>query len=852
MDVRGDLLLHTANGPLRQLKPIAYQMVNGQRRNVEAGYRLVAEGENSILAGAPPVMITASSTSSQNSGQIKNQNSKIKNEAALDSRSATCNLVKLRVATCDPTLPLIIDPELAFSTLWGGSGDDQAYGVAVDKAGDVYVVGQTTSPDFPSAMPSRAMPGGNYDVFVAKFNPRQSALVYFALLGGSANDRAFQVAVDAAGQAVLVGATHSTNFPARQAIQPHYGGGDSDGFVAKLNPTGSALVFASCLGGSGADHMTCVAVDAANDIYIGGATTSTNLPTREPFQGTNRGGCNAMVAKLTPEGAVQYCTYLGGSGAYDPAIDLAVDRAGNVYLTGYTASPDFPIEQGIQSKLGGGFDAFLAKLNPTGSALVYSTYLGGGANDMGRSLAVDSHGNAYVSGDTFSTNFPIHSAFQIASAGGRDVFVTKFNAAGSALVYSTYLGGSGEELAGIAVDSNGCAYLAGMTSSTNFPATNALQATFGGGAWDAFVAKLNPAGANLFYATYLGGNGNDEARSIAVDAAGNACIAGVTASTNFISVKPLQASYWGGGYDAFVATIFEVKPEAEPVETKVVPQPVAALEVTTVPPEHAPVVPEKAEPPAEKTPTPAPEKPVSLPVTNVVAQPQIVVTTAVAVATLPAPPPITTNQSLPSPTTVVGDTNLLQQRLFGTNLIANAGAEAGDAAISSYGTAPVPGWAVSNSFTVLRYGIPGGFPAANDPGPAERGLNLFVGGADNASSSATQTIDVTAASAAIDKGLVTCLLAGYFGGLGGQNDYAVLEATFKDSNDVGLGKASTSPVTLADRDYHTALLRREALGLVPPGTRKIAVHLQMNRVNGTYNDATADELSLVLSLIPAK
>ena len=297
---------------------------------------------------------------------------------------------------------------------------------------------------------------------------------------------------------------------------------------------------------------------SATGCYITGHTESTNFPTASPLQAANGGGTDAFVAKLNAAGsALLYSTYLGGSGT-DRGSGIAVDSAGNAYITGYTESTNFPTASPLQgANGGGGYDAFVAKLNPAGLALVYSTYLGGSGLDCGWGIAVDSAGNVYITGYTESTNFPTASPLQAAFGGVRDAFVAKVSATGSALLYSTYLGGSGNDYGfAIAVDSTGSAYVTGITgytASTNFPTASPLQAANAGG-MDVFVAKLSAAGSALPYSIYLGGSGDEYGNGIAVDSAGNAYIAGYTESTNFPTASPLQAAN-GGRRDAFIAKI---------------------------------------------------------------------------------------------------------------------------------------------------------------------------------------------------------------------------------------------------------------------------------------------------------
>src|SRR5260221_7508459 len=302
------------------------------------------------------------------------------------------------------------------------------------------------------------------------------------------------------------------------------------------------LAYSTYLGVRGSDFAADIAVDSSGNAYVTGSTLSTDFPIAKALQPTTHGYYEAFVTKFNGDGsALVYSTYLGGSD-FDIGYGIAVDSAGNAYITGNTASTDFPMVNAIQATLGGGEDAFVTKINADGSALLYSTYLGGGVYDSGSGIAVDSAGNAYVAGVTESTDFPTKNAIQGTLHGTKNAFVTKFNGDGSALVYSTYLGGGGTDYGnGIAVDSAGNAYITGQTTSTNFPTENAVQATFGG-AEDAFVTKFNADGSALGYSTYLGGSAADIGAGVAVDSAGNACITGNTGSTNFPTNNAFQAA----------------------------------------------------------------------------------------------------------------------------------------------------------------------------------------------------------------------------------------------------------------------------------------------------------------------
>ncbi len=527
LDAQGNLLIHTAGGDVVEHAPILYQEVAGVRQAVSGQY---------VLEGA--------------------------------------DQVGFAVGTYDTSKPLTIDPVLSYSTYLGGSGIDEGLGIAVDSAGSAYVTGRTDSTNFPTTagafQTTLAGTGGN--AFVAKLNASGTALVYSSYLGGSGccagsgGDTGFGIAVDGSGNAYVTGITQSTNFPTTVgAFQTMLGGsGVENAFVAKLNPTGAALMYSTYLGGNNSDGAFAIGIDSSGNAYVTGATASSNFPTTSgAFQTTlgSIGTFDAFVTKLNGSGtALVYSTYLGGSGG-DSGQAIALDSAGNAYLTGWTYSTNFPTANPVQATNAGGYDAFVAKLNTTGTALVYSTYLGGNNYDLGQGIAVDSSGNAYVTGITESTNFPTTAAaFQttLGSSNG-NAFVTKLNGSGTALVYSTYLGGGGyDQGTGIALDSAGNAYVTGQTLSTNFPTTaGAFQTTLGGTAGNAFVTNLNAPGTALIYSTYLGGSAGDTGFGIAMDRSGNAYVTGDTGSINFPTTTGAFQTTRGGNSDAFI-TKFEI------------------------------------------------------------------------------------------------------------------------------------------------------------------------------------------------------------------------------------------------------------------------------------------------------
>jgi hypothetical protein len=525
----GDLLLTTALGEMRLQKPIVYQVENNGHKTLVAG-KYILETQSASLH--------VSHTMSYSVG--------------------------FQLASYDHAKPVVIDPVLLlYSTYLGGSASDNGGAIAVDTAGQAYVTGTAFSTNFPTATPFQAASGGRFDAVVMKLSASGTSLLYSTYLGGSNVDQGHGIAVDAAGQAYVMGTTNSTNFPTATPFQATLGSlGMEDVFVTKLNAAGTSLLYSTYLGGSGVDDGRGIAVDAAGQAYVTGATASTNFPTVTPFQSTLGGTQDAFVTKLNAAGtSLLYSTYLGGSNTENNLADgagIAVDIAGQAYVTGTTLSTDFPTANPFQATLGGTQDAFVTKLSAAGTSLLYSTYLGGNSTERGHGIAVDAAGQAYVTGETSSTNFPTVTPFQATLGTVPDAFVTKLSAAGTSLLYSIYLGGNNLDQGwGIAVDAAGYAYVTGTTASTNFPTANPFQAT-PVHAREVFVTKLSAAGTSLLYSTYLGGNDGtasvEAGFGIAVDAVGYAYVTGMTNSTNFPTSNPVQAMSGGAG-DAFVTKL---------------------------------------------------------------------------------------------------------------------------------------------------------------------------------------------------------------------------------------------------------------------------------------------------------
>ena len=538
VDGGGDLVLHTPGGKVRQRKPVIYQDVDGERRIIAGSYALKGNDE-----------------------------------------------VGFHLGDYDASKPLVIDPVLEYSTYLGGGGSGEVgYDVAVDKDGNAYVTGYTISGDFPTTAGAyrQTSLGGPYDVFVTKFNAAGTALLYSTYIGGTLGDEGYGISVSPDGNAYVTGYTNSPDFPTTAgAFRTTFGGGpyqSGDAFVTALNATGSALLYSTYLGGADSDLANSIALDASGNAYVTGRTSSPDFPTVKPVRPALSGVGDAFVTKLNATGtALVYSTYLGGAldsfpdgtTAFDSGNGIAVDAGGNAYVTGSAGSTDFPVTTGaFQQTIGGAQDyigdAFVTKLNPTGTALVYSTYLGGLRADEGAAVAVDAAGNAYVTGQTQSTDFPVKNPVRAANGGDfdADVFVTKLNVDGTALVYSTYLGSSSSDRGSdIVVDSLNRATVTGTTNSFFFPVVNPPVQEQPGGSTDAFVTSLDATGAAIFYSSYVGGSGNESGHGIGIDGNDNIYLTGTTTSitTNpytspFPTSNPFQAARRGEG-DAFLSKI---------------------------------------------------------------------------------------------------------------------------------------------------------------------------------------------------------------------------------------------------------------------------------------------------------
>jgi len=463
--------------------------------------------------------------------------------------------------------------DLLYATFLGGSNSDGGRGIAIDASGAAYVTGWTNSSDFPTTAGAfDTSLNGDYDAFVVKLNAAGSALTYATFLGGNLKDEGYGIAIDASGAAYVTGWTVSGDFPTTAGAFDTSHNGGYDAFVVKLNAAGSALTYATFLGGSSNDLGSAIAIDASGATYVTGFTASSDFPTTAGAFDTsfNGGYDDAFVVKLSAAGsALTYATFLGGSGG-DQGWGIAIDASGAAHVTGLTSSSDFPITAGAfdtSFNSGNYTDAFVVKLSAAGSALTYATFLGGSSGDVGYDIAIDASGAACITGYTWSSDFPTTAgAFDTGFNGYYyDAFVVKLNAAGSALTYATFLGGSSlDEGLGIAVDTSGAAYITGYTWSSDFPTTAGAFDTSSNGDYDAFVVKLNAAGSALAYATFLGGSYDDEGLGIAIDTSGAAYVMGYTESSDFPTTAGAFDTSFNGDRDVFVVKMAMGEPAALP------------------------------------------------------------------------------------------------------------------------------------------------------------------------------------------------------------------------------------------------------------------------------------------------
>jgi len=455
----------------------------------------------------------------------------------------------------NPEMALLIDPAFVYSTYYGGDGNDECQDMQVDAAGNVYVVGYTYSLDFPttSGVIQTVKKAGS-EAFVFKMDSAGRP-VFSTYLGGAGNDYGYGIAVDSQAKVYLSGISGSDDFPTTTGAYRRTRTTGNDAFACKLNADGSSLVYSTFLGGGGVAAR--IAVDASGNALVGSVTSSASFPVVNAHQGALKGTSDACLVKLNSSGsAAVFSTYLGGQGSEGLYFgSVAFDQDGNAWIAGTTQSTDFPVKSAPQTSSKGGGEAFAAKFSSTGS-LAVSTYLGGSGAEVASDVAVDSAGNAYLTGYTLSTDFPVTaSAIQTKSyPNTTSGFVTKIRADGGSLVYSTYLGAYKGMTRGsaISVDSSGNAYVTGYVEGggASFPLAEPVQPSYGNspighmfGSAEAFVTKLAPSGTSIPFSSWLGGWASDYGRGIGVDSSGSIYVTGATNSTdNFPIASAFQAS----------------------------------------------------------------------------------------------------------------------------------------------------------------------------------------------------------------------------------------------------------------------------------------------------------------------
>ena len=495
VDGRGDLVLRSPTGTVKQSRPVAWQEVADGRRPVAARWSVDGTGRATFRLGAR-----------------------------------------------DPALPLVIDPKHTFTTYAGTGSFSRALtpkGAALGQDSTIFVGGESRNLSGPTTR----------NGFISKYAPDGSGIA-FTTFFGTGEIRMWALAVGSDGASYATGYCNPGDLVSTNAFQPA-GAGSREAWVVRLKPDGSGFDYASYLGGSSDDYGHAIAVDGSGAAYVAGYTFSSNFPLKGALQGTHAGPTDGFVAKVSPAGtSLAYSTYLGGAGT-DVVNGISVGSDGSAYLAGYTSATDFPTQSPVQSTLAGAIDAFYAKLAPSGSALAFSTYLGGTGIDIAYAIGVDAQGAASLTGSTYSLDFPAASAiYPNHRGGGLDAFLTRYSADGSALAYSTYLGGAGSDTGyGIAVDGRGTAWVTGQTYSGDFPTTfdAILTAHSVGGDADGFISQVASDGSFLKYSTFIGGSGGDTGYAAAANSA-NVVIVGDSSSSNLPMKNAVQAVLREGGF----------------------------------------------------------------------------------------------------------------------------------------------------------------------------------------------------------------------------------------------------------------------------------------------------------------
>lgn len=487
-----DLVFTTRFGEVRQCELQVYQNVNGNRKQIPAKWK--KEGKE----------------------------------------------ITFDIANYNPAYELIIDP-LVWSTFIGESGaTDKRFALKIDSNNDVYIGAVALGTSYPTTTGAYdTSHNGAPDICISKLNNTGSSLIFSTFIGGNHIDLLYDITLDVNNNIYVAGVSQSTDYPVTSGSYDISHNGNYDIVVSKLNSTGSSLQYSTFIGGTSVDNVRAIALDASNNVYIAGHTESSNYPvTMGAYDASFNGTADAVVTKLNATGtSLLLSTFLGGASP-DMGYGIALDSSENIYVLGYTESTGFPVTSGCYDNTKDGIsDVFVTKLNPAGTSLLYSTYVGGSATELPYDIVVRGT-NAYITGTTNSSNYPTTAGAYDASFNGSsmffDTFVTQINNAGNALVYSTYIGGSDSDVAySIFVDNSGKATIIGATNSNNFPTTLDGYDTSHNGNNDVFIAQFNDTGTNLLYGSYLGSASEDMGYALAVDNDNNIYCTGVTLSTDF-------------------------------------------------------------------------------------------------------------------------------------------------------------------------------------------------------------------------------------------------------------------------------------------------------------------------------
>jgi len=509
IDTNGDLIVATPTGEMRQRRPKVYQ------GNIEiaASYRIEARDR-----------------------------------------------VGLKLAAYDRKKALVIDPVLQYSTYFGGPGEDGAYAVKLDAAGNIYIGGSLAVPQSDSnPFSSGTDPYGATEAAVIKFSPSQNAILYVAHVGSDAMNFLRDLAVDSTGATYMAGITSSTDFPlVNPTVSSNLSSGSFFTFVSKIAADGQTLVYSTYLGGNAPDQATSIAVDAGGNAFVVGGVLSNDFPTLNALYPSGGGPGGAFLTKFSPTGTMLFSTLYQGAGG---VAKVVVDASGNVYMVGSTGSSNFPLKNSyLRYPVPGSAPAYAVKLSGDGQTVLYSSLFGGSTADSAATAAVDAQGNLYVGGTTTSTDFPVLNAVQSQASYGGDAFITELNPQGNGLVFSTYLGGTSlDAVNAIAVNPAGNIYIAGATESQDFPQVNPLfpwpTKTTSGVQVSPFIAAFSPAGQALMYSTFIGGSSGDEATGIAADSAGNAYVVGEARSSDFPVTANAYQSTFGGLFDMWLSIL---------------------------------------------------------------------------------------------------------------------------------------------------------------------------------------------------------------------------------------------------------------------------------------------------------